>query len=481
MKLLGSPHARGGLALSTRRVLKNTVSQALSFGAAMAMGGVAAVLVARALGPDGLGVFMPAWQLAVSLSIVALLGIDQWTIRELARGNTTRQLESTLALSCVLGLLFGSGAAFLPSLVGVDEELARAFVVAGAYVAVSAPALVLRFSFHARERMEVETLTVLVEAVVALVAVPLALALGASAAWAIVGLGAGRVANLLLAVGCSRRLWGRLGPRPEIRRWGTILRASIPLGVSFSFTTMVLRFDVVLVGILLSTRDAGVYSAAAVVTFAIPMIVTSLNRSLYPVLSRAHHLDHPELRTVFARTWRFLFVTGLAMAAGLAVLARPAVELVFGADFAPSADVLAALAWLLPIRLLNNLCATTLNATTWKPRQAVVFAGVIASNLVANVVLIPILGYWGAVYAAAGTETLLLALLVAMIRRVRPPVVRPLVEGVGIAALTATVAFWTPGHVLLRTATGSVVFGLLILAVHRADTRDSEPRPLNRS
>jgi iron-sulfur cluster assembly protein len=50
MKLLGSPHAKGALALSTRRVLKNTVSQALSFGLAMAMDGVAAVLVARALG-----------------------------------------------------------------------------------------------------------------------------------------------------------------------------------------------------------------------------------------------------------------------------------------------------------------------------------------------------------------------------------------------------------------------------------------------
>lgn len=451
----------GSLSFSRPRVLKNTVSQVLTIGLSMATGGIASIIVARALGASGLGVFMPAWQLAVSLSIVALLGVGQRMIRELNRGAGPEEVGSTLFLSCILGLLFGGAAAAAPALLGARPALTTAFAAAGAYVAISAPALVLRESFHARERMEVETGTLLVETVVALGCIPFALTFGDGAVWVIGALGMGRLVNLLVAGGLAHRMWGRLWTGIRPRRWPTVVKDSIPLGLSFSFTTMVLRFDMVLVGVLLPSEDAGIYSAAAILTFAIPIVVTSVNRSLFPVLSRAREMDHPELRPVFVEAWRTLLILGLTAAVGLVVLARPAITLVFGPDFGAAGPVLAALAWLLPVRFVNNLCATTLNATVWRRGQAVRFGTVILLNLVTNLLLIPVFGYWGAVYAALGAEILLLGVLLHAVRPLAPPLLGPLVEGGLIAAAVGAAAFWTPGHVLLRVAAGGLVFVVL--------------------
>lgn len=453
------------LALSKRRVAKNALTQVLSLGLATTTFAIAAVAVARLLGPRGLGTFSPAWQLAVMLSAVALLGNDQRLIRELNRGAGRDEISSTLGLGTVLGATFGVLAAVVPTIAGADPALARAFAAAGVYVAIGAPAIAMRSALHARERMELETAATTAEVMVALAGIPAALALGGGAAGVIGALAAGRLVGLAVATAFVRRLWGAIRPTLHPSAWGRMIRTSLPLGVAFAFTSMLLRFDVVLVGALRPAREAGIYAAAAVVTFAVPMVVSTLNRSLYPVLSRAGSLDHPELRAVFSQTWRLHVHVGLSAAAAVTVLAGPAVTLVYGRGFDASARVLAVLAWLLPVRLLNSLCSATLNATDWRRRQTAALATAVALNVAAMAVLIPRFGYWGAVWATAATEMALLVVFAIALHAVRPRLLAYVIEGAAMAGVVATAAAWTPGHVVVRTAVSVAAFGALFIGV----------------
>ena len=467
------------LALSKPRVAKNALTQVMTLGLETATFGVASVAVARTFGPRGLGAFSPAWQLAVMLSGVALAGVDQLLIRELNRTGGARELSQGLGLASAFGLALGGAAAITPLVVGAEEQLAGSFAAAGAYIAVSAPALILRASFHARERMELETGTIAAESVVGLALIPVALALDAGPAGVIGALVIGRLTGLVVSIALTRRLWPGTKLRFRPSAWRAILHSSLPLGIAFLFTSMVLRFDIVIVGALRSAREAGLYAAASVATLAIPMAVSSLNRSLYPVLSRADDLAHPELGRVFRDTWRVHVHLGLGIAAGLTVVAAPGLELVYGGGFDRSAGFLAVLAWLLPVRFLNSLCSATLNATSWRRREAAFLTATVVINISAMLVLVPMLGAWGAIAAAAGTETGLLLVFVFALRELRPPLVRSLGEGALIAAAVGATSLATPGHVLVRTAAGTVVFAALFVTLRTTVLR--HPRTLSSS
>jgi O-antigen/teichoic acid export membrane protein len=216
--------------------------------------------------------------------------------------------------------------------------------------------------------------------------------------------------------------------------------------------------------VLRSSAETGLYGAAAVIILALPVAATSLVSSLYPALSRCSGPADPELGRIFRVAAGPLFGAGLCTAAALSVMAPWVIRLGFGQRFAPAAPMLAALAWVLPVRFVNVLCGTTLNATDRQRRRAVAVGAGALLNLLANIALIPIFGAWGAVWSSLITESVLFVLLLWALHPLRPPVVRPILQGGGIALLTVLTLAAVPGHAVTRTAAGLFVSGTLALA-----------------
>jgi O-antigen/teichoic acid export membrane protein len=172
---------------------------------------------------------------------------------------------------------------------------------------------------------------------------------------------------------------------------------------------------------------------------------------------------------VFGEAWRGLLVLGFGAAAALTVLAGPAIVLVYGQGFEPAATVLRALAWLLPVRFLNSLCATTLNATTWRRHQAAALGGAVGLNLLANIALVPVFGMWGAVYAAAASEAILLVVLVVALRKLLPSLVGQFAGAVLAVVPVGAVATMIPGHVVVRAAGAGLALAAVALATGALD------------
>jgi O-antigen/teichoic acid export membrane protein len=190
----------------------------------------------------------------------------------------------------------------------------------------------------------------------------------------------------------------------------------------------------VLLGAMRPARDVGIYSAASVVVMAIPVVAGTLSGSLYPVLCRAGGLDDPDLQRLVRTVWRVLLVTGVVAAAASATLAGPVIGLLYGDAFAPAVAVMALLAWVLPMRFCNGLLGHTLNAVGRQAPRTIAVGVAAVVNLVANLALIPVLGYRGAVWATLATEVVLTAGLLHALRGLRLPVLRPLAEGGAVAA-----------------------------------------------
>ncbi len=450
------------LALSKRRVAKNAVSQVFAFGVSGATKAFAAILVARSLGPHGFGTFTFVWTVASMISFFAPLGLDYRLIRELNRGAKREEIEMSLSLALISSLVLSAAVALGPMVVGAGHEITASLFAAAGFIVLSAPVLVFRGAFHARERMELETFGLVTEGVVSLVAVTLLLAAGGGVAAAMVGLVVGRAANLLTSVFFYRRLYGSIRMRLGLSESKRMLAVSIPMGFSYMFHTMMLRFDVVMLAMMRSPEEVGIYSAATVIVMTIPMIATAFNSSLYPVLSRSQGSDDPELRKVFSTTWRTLMVCGLASAAGLTVLATPIVELFYGDGFSSTAWVIACLAWILPLRFVNNLSGVILNATDKQSGRTLVVGIAAGFNLLANFALIPLWGYQGAVVSTLVTEVV----LTFAVRRVLGPLSQsfwgPVLAGALVAGIVGGTVSFTPGHVFVRAAIGATLFALVV-------------------
>jgi putative peptidoglycan lipid II flippase len=213
-------------------------------------------------------------------------------------------------------------------------------------------------------------------------------------AWGV--LAAGFVQLLFLLPALARI---RLLPRP---RWGfddpgvrRILRLMVPGIVGSSVSQINLLFDTLLASFLVTGSVSWLYYADRLVEFPLGIFGIALATVILPTLSRAHARATP---TEFSHTLdvgvRWVLLIGLPAAAGLIVLARPALSTLFQYDDFVQHDVdMAALALIaygtgLPGFMLVKVLAPAFYARQ-DPRTPVSIAvRAMISNMVLNVLFV---------------------------------------------------------------------------------------------
>jgi O-antigen/teichoic acid export membrane protein len=222
--------------------------------------------------------------------------------------------------------------------------------------------------------------------------------------------------NLLVAMAGSMVVARVLGT--QVRRAGgagsrtdmALFRVSVGYGAR-AYTAallayLIVRSDMLLVNILRGTADAGVYSIAVQVADVIYLLPMSIGLVLFPRLTR-HGEGDPVFAMKVTRHTAFLL---LLICAAAAILARPAVQLLYGASFTPAVT---ALWWLLPgiwAYGVANQIATQL-ASSGMPLPAVlIWIPPLVLNVILNLSWIP---RWG-INAASASSSLCYLLVLAL-------------------------------------------------------------------
>jgi O-antigen/teichoic acid export membrane protein len=183
----------------------------------------------------------------------------------------------------------------------------------------------------------------------------------------------------------------------EARR---LLVECAPLMAAALAATVYSRVDLLLVKNYLGAEAAGVFMAVATLSGACIVVPTVLQLALAPTVARQRAADPAAYRETLVRVFRLFFVIGVLMSVGLAVLAGPLLDLLFGDRYAAGAPVLAWHAftnlfialglahslWIVNegrtgVRLAGNLLAgaVSLAANVWLlPRHGLVAAGAVA-------------------------------------------------------------------------------------------------------
>jgi O-antigen/teichoic acid export membrane protein len=388
-------------------------------------GALIAVIVARALGPNGQGTFAVAFSLTLLLVQFGSIGLPIANPYYAARHPEQQAalVRFSLELALALAALLTAGTLLIDALIpdllqGLSAtELA---ITLGALPAALAT-LYLQGVLLGQRRMIAYNLVEVSQVGSALLALVLAFALASPGLTTVLLIVAGgRYVALLLGVWNLRAvLLTSAPPFPGLR--GMVLRHGSRVYVVGLLTFALIRLDLLLVNGILGPDDAGQYSIAVYIAEALILLPMVIGTNLVPRVAVATDGDlTAAVFRVLAPSWALLCLASVPAAA-------VAIPLVFGDSFQDAVLLYVCLiVGVYAMGLLNALITHYL-VRGYPNGLVVVWGAALVGNVVLNVVLLPPLGVVAApLLSTAAYAVVLLAHLHAFAgeiggyRRLRP-------------------------------------------------------------
>ena len=181
-----------------------------------------------------------------------------------------------------------------------------------------------------------------------------------------------------------------------------LLREAVTLGLVLFLIQFYFRIDTIMLGVLASESEVGLYSVAFNLmegTFFIPTIVMA---AIFPGLSQAKQFS-----AYFRKGALLLTLSGIAGGGAVFLLADSIISWFFAAEFQNSADILRILAMAIPLVFWGYLMTQSLVALDHNRIYLVITASGLLLNVLLNFWLIPEYGASGAAVATVITEALI--------------------------------------------------------------------------
>lgn len=399
------------LPLDRRTLIGRMGAQLTGTVAARALSAIAIIVIARSVGPERFGAYAASMTLAKISSVAFGLGLETWMLRAGARTASDRDLATVsgnvLTIKATLGILWFAVIVGVAPLVSPTVFPLPVLALCAAIVWFEEIALVAWSTFAARLRNVTASILLIVgQALVCAFVVALAL-LGSET---LVSFLSGRMIATALGAAISLvwlvHVWGVRVDRAQIP--GT-LRETAPFGASVLLSVIYGSVDVILVAQLLGTTAAGLYSPAATLVTILYLVPTAAYYVMIPVLSQLYNVNRVQLvRTAHRFLWGSIAM-GIALGAALFIGADWMIGLLYGAEYAASAEVLRWLSPVLALHCVSFAFGAQLAATGRQSRRIVVQGVVCVVNIVANLILLPRFGVIGAAYAFLISEVILVA------------------------------------------------------------------------
>jgi O-antigen/teichoic acid export membrane protein len=391
--------------------------------------GVVLVFLARQLTPDGYGlVFLALSVLAVG-QLLADLGIPRSAARYIAEYEELDPDQVGFIVTFSFSVILLSATTVMIIVVVLHREIAALFdepalgtplLVGAALILCRALYRYFRRVLQGFKHIGSSASVYSMEGVGRLVSVVGFVLLGFGTAGAIGGYAFGfGSAALLGAVLFYRRIYPTLDVTlngdPELQ--SRILRYAMPLLGIKSARVVDNSFDTMLVGFFLAPAAVGFYSLSRQAVHLLQAPASALGFTAGPWFGdqkAAGNVD--DIADIYRSSLVYTLLFYLPVAAGLALLARPALLLVFGESYLPATNVLQILSGLAVLQAVEELSENAIDYLGRARERSATKAITVVASFLAMVVLIPVFGIEGAAIAKVATHGVYVGTLLFIMR-----------------------------------------------------------------
>ncbi|MFC1701099.1 flippase [Patescibacteria group bacterium] len=197
--------------------------------------------------------------------------------------------------------------------------------------------------------------------------------------------------------------------------WFDLLKKSIPLGLAAIFTMVYFKLDTLMLSLMKTPADVGIYSLAYKILESLIFFPAMLVGLIMPLLSKYAFSDMEKFKQISQKTMDIILMFIIPIVVGTFFLSDKIVIFIGGKSFIHSSGVLNILIIATSIIFLEVLFSNTIiSLEKQKTLTYIYFIGLIV-NLIANFIFIPRYSYYGAASTTVLTEFIIAILMMIVI------------------------------------------------------------------
>ncbi len=252
---------------------------------------------------------------------------------------------------------------------------------------------------------------------------------------------------------------------PSFEGWRSMMRQAFPLGAGSIFAHLSINLPPLVIGVVCSNVEVGLYSASVKLVFVLLMLDRVVGTILLPASARFYAESTESLSRTLTIALQWILVAALPVAVGGSFLGGSLVPAIFGAQYAPASAAFRVLVWYFFFTLLHTVYANGLVAARREKAFSVLMAVSAALYFLCVVSGTLIAGNTGAAAGVVAAEAVTVALMYWQCRRVIPvrfPAKSLRILGSGVI-LAATLWFLPDEQLVYAVLAGAVVYGASVL------------------
>ena len=359
------------------------------------------LLTARYLGPSNYGLINYATAYTGFFYSICTLGIDSILVKELIDiPNEEGKVLGTSLFLRSLSSIFSAFAILCIVHVVDDGDPTTMTVVALTNIGMIFQLFhVFKFWFQSRLQSRVPAIVTLLAYIVMAVYKIILLVLGKSVVWFAF---ASAVEYICIGILLMIAYWKYGGRRLRVSRkhCQSILQKSRHFILPGLMIAVYAQTDKIMLKQMIGEAEVGFYATAVSLCTAWCFVLSAIIDSLYPEIAKVHKTDNRLFARRNKQLYAIVFYLSVAVSLLITCFAKPAIYIMYGEAYMPTAAPLRVITWYTAFSYLG------VARNAWivcEDRQKYIFGVYVSaavSNVILNLILIP---RWGAVGAAAAS------------------------------------------------------------------------------
>lgn len=394
-----------------RKIAYNVVFNVVAKICSTALALVAIGFITRYLGKEGFGDYATVIAFFSFFGSVADLGLYAIAAREISRegANEGKIIGDVFTLRIFISLAVFLFTPFIILLLPYSHEVKIGIMIAAASFVFSSTYMVLNGVFQKHLAMDRVALAEIIgktaQLLVIIVAVKNNLGFVAITQAILVSM----VINFTLVVLLAKK-YVSLSLSFDFAYWKRFLRESLPLGISVIVTFAYFKLDTILLSVLKTNAEVGIYNAAYKVIENLTFFPSMIVGLMLPLMSRHIFTDKKEFERISNETFKVFLILVVPLAIGALFLSNQIIALIGGSGFAESANVLRILIFALVFIFFGNFFNNILIAASQQKKLMYALSACAVFNISSNLLIIPRFSYTGAAITSVATEMLVVIL-----------------------------------------------------------------------
>lgn len=374
-------------------------------------------VMSRYLGPAGYGQYTTIFSYLLIFLIFADFGLHTIHVREISRPQSDEKFISSNIFTIRLFLIiFFSFTAFLIiQLLPYENIIKTGTTIGSIFLIFSSLNQILAGVYQKYLRFYIVSLSDIAAKVTQLIVVLLAAKLNLGFFYFIWAVAISAGIQFLLIFILARR-FVKISLAFNFGFWKKILITSFPIAASLVFTMIYFRIDTIMLSLLKSQTEVGIYGIAVKVLEVVIFLPAMYMGLVMPSLSRFAVSSRDLFLKIYRRTFNILNIFGALTILLIFILAPQIVQIIGGPEFSASTTPLRLIALAIGLIFLGNLGGQSLVALDLQKYGMWIYLLGAILNIAGNIIFIPRFSYNAAAATTVGTEIIVTFLMFYLIK-----------------------------------------------------------------